>query len=124
MTISQNTIQLPQDGRPDPDIALLKLGTPRTRLPLPEDIHLIIEVSNSILARDRETKLALYARDNIIEYWILNLEQMQLEVYRDPDGTRYATSFTVKDAAPTACLAFPNDPIIWSVTNPSFAKTW
>ena len=111
--LSQGTIFLPQDGRPDPDIALIQLETPRDRLPLPEDIYLLIEVSDSTLARDRETKLALYARDNILEYWIVNLEQDQLEVYREPDGTRYARSFTVKDGAATACLAFPTDLIDW-----------
>jgi Uma2 family endonuclease len=114
ITISQSTIVLPQDGRPDPDITLLKLETPRDRLPLPKDIHLLIEVSDSTLARDRETKLALYARDGISEYWIINLADTQLEVYRDPDGTRYATSFTVKNAIPTACLAFPDDFIQWA----------
>ncbi len=115
VVLNQSTIFLPQDGRPDPDIALLKLGTPRDRLPLPEDIDLIIEVSDSTVARDRETKLALYARDNIIEYWIVNLAQRQLEVYRQPDGLRYGSSFTVKDGSPTACLAFPNDLIAWAV---------
>jgi Uma2 family endonuclease len=110
---SQTTIYLPQDGRPDPDITLFKLETPRDRLPLPEDIYLVIEVSDSTLTRDRETKLELYARDGITEYWIVNLEQNQLEVYREPDGTRYASSFTVKNAIPTACLAFPDDPIQW-----------
>ena len=111
--LSQGTIFLPQDRRPDPDIALIQLETPRDRLPLPEDIYLLIEVSDSSLARDRETKLALYARDHILEYWIVNLEQDQLEVYREPDGTRYARSFTVKDGAATACLAFPTDLIDW-----------
>jgi Uma2 family endonuclease len=111
---NQSTIELPQDGRPDPDISLLKIKTPRDRLPLPTDIHLIIEVSDSTLARDRDTKLALYARDGITEYWIINLADSQLEVYRDPDGTRYATSFTVKNATPTACLAFPDDLIAWT----------
>ncbi len=113
VTICQSTIQLPQDGRPDPDITLFKLETPRNRLPLPTDIYLVIEVSDSTLIRDRETKLELYARDGIVEYWIVNLEQHQLEVYRDPDGTRYASSFTVKNAKPMACLAFPDDLIEW-----------
>lgn len=114
VTISQSTIRLPQDGRPEPDITLFKLETPEDRLPLPEDIYLVIEVSDSTLTRDRETKLELYARDGITEYWIVNLEQHQLEVYREPDSTRYASSFTVKNARPTACLAFPDDLIEWS----------
>jgi Uma2 family endonuclease len=114
VTLCRSTIQLPEDSRPDPDIALLKLETPRDRLPLPDDIYLVIEVSDSTLIRDRETKLELYARDGITEYWIVNLEQNQLEVYRDPEGTRYATSFTVKNATPTTCLAFPDDAIQWA----------
>jgi Uma2 family endonuclease len=114
LTVCRGTIQLPQDGRPDPDITLFKFETPRDRLPLPKDIYLVIEVSDSTLARDRDVKLELYARDGIVEYWIVNLEQNQLEVYRDPDGTRYATSFTVKNVVPTACLAFPDDAIEWA----------
>jgi Uma2 family endonuclease len=114
VTIAQSTIRLPQDGRPEPDITLFKLETPEDRLPLPEDIYLVIEISDSTLTRDRETKLELYARDGITEYWIVNLEQNQLEVYRDPEGTRYATSFTVKNAIPTTCLAFPDDAIDWA----------
>ena len=113
VVFNQNTIFLPQDGRPDPDIALIQHDTPRDRLPLPENIYLLIEVSDSTLARDRETKMALYARDGILEYWIVNLEQDQLEVYREPDGTRYARSFTIKDGAATTCVAFPTDPIDW-----------
>jgi Uma2 family endonuclease len=114
IAICQSTIVLPQDGRPDPDIALLRLETPRTRLPLPEDIHLVIEVSDTTLARDRDVKLALYARDGIKEYWIVNLEQNSLEVYREPDGDRYGLSFTVRDGRATACLDFPEHPIDWS----------
>jgi Uma2 family endonuclease len=83
-------------------------------LPLPEDIHLVIEVADTTLARDRDFKLALYARDGIREYWIVNLEQNRLEAYRDPDGDRYATSFTVRDGKATPCLDFPDDPIDWS----------
>ena len=98
IAISQSTIRLSQDGRADPDICLLKLETPRDRLPLPEDIHLLIEVSDSRLIRDCDVKLGLYARDGIKEYWIVNLEAQQLEVYRESDGERYASSFTVRDA--------------------------
>jgi Uma2 family endonuclease len=59
-------------------------------------------------------KLALYARDNIKEYWIVNLEQNSLEVYREPDGDRYGLSFTVRDGRVTACLDFPDHPIDWA----------
>jgi hypothetical protein len=49
-----------------------------------------------------------------VNNWIVNLEQNSLEVYRGSDGERYATSLTVRDAEPTTCQDFPNDPIDWA----------
>jgi Uma2 family endonuclease len=111
---AQSPIELPQDGRPQPDLTILKSGSARAHLPLPEDVLLLIEVSDSTLEKDRNAKLALYARDGISEYWIVNLQDNQLEVYRDPQRERYATSFTVQPGTKQACLTFPNDPIDWS----------
>jgi Uma2 family endonuclease len=113
MVVNQGTIFLPQDGRPDPDIVLAHHGIPRHRVPLPEEIFLLIEVSDSTLRRDRNTKLELYARDAINEYWILNLEERQLEVYRDPKGLHYLTSFTLQEGQLASCLAFPEQQINW-----------
>jgi Uma2 family endonuclease len=114
MVLNQSSIELPSDGCPQPDIALLRPETPRDRLARPEDVLLLIEVSDSTLEKDRNAKLALYARDGIQEYWIVNLQDNQLEVYRDPQRERYATSFTVKAGSSQACLAFPEDAIDWS----------
>jgi hypothetical protein len=113
MVVNQGTISLPQDGRPDPDIVLVHLEIPRYRVPLPEEIFLLIEVSDSTLYRDQTTKLALYARDNITEYWILNLEEHQLEIYRDPKGEMYQTKLILHIGQPATCLAFPDDQIDW-----------
>ena len=113
MVVNQGTIQLPQDGRPDPDIVLADQEIPRYRVPLPEEIFLLIEVSDSTLYRDQNTKLALYARDNIIEYWILNLEEKQLEIYRDPQGETYQTKLILQVGQMASCSAFPDDQIDW-----------
>ncbi len=114
MVLNQSSIELPSDGCPQPDITLLRSETPRDRLACPEDVLLLIEVSDSTLEKDRNAKLALYARDGIQEYWIVNLQDDQLEVYRDPQRERYTTSFTVKPGTNQACLAFPEDAIDWS----------
>jgi Uma2 family endonuclease len=112
---AQSPIELPSDGRPLPDIALFKLGSVTdTHTPQPEDIHLIIEVAESSIHQDRNFKQMLYARDGIQEYWIVNLVNNQLEVYRNPEGERYGNSFTVKAGQNATCLAFPNDVIDWS----------
>ena len=113
VVLSQNRVELPADGRPQPDLALHSLDVADDRLALPQDIFLIIEVSDSTLKVDRTTKLADYARDGIKEHWIVNLINRQLEVYRDPEGERYATSFTVKPGASQTCPAFPDETIDW-----------
>jgi len=49
-------------------------------------VHVLIEVSLSTEQIDREVKLPLYASDNIPEYWMVNLNKRQLEVYTNPDA--------------------------------------
>ncbi len=110
---SQSPIRLPQDGRPLPDIFLIRSNAAAEQSPLPDDIYLLIEVAGSSLYQDRHMKSVLYARDKITEYWILNLEENQLEVYRDPKNERYQTSFTLQIGQLATCLAFPQDPIDW-----------
>jgi Uma2 family endonuclease len=108
----QVTIELPQDGLPQPDFTLVTADVPGDRWALPSEVALILEIADSTLDDDRTKKMKLYARDGIREYWIVNLVDDQLEVYRDPSGERYNTMFTVKTDTQT-CLAFPDDPIRW-----------
>jgi Uma2 family endonuclease len=110
---NQSAIRLPQDGRPDPDIVLVRSDLPRQDIPEPSDIYLLIEVADSTLERDRQYKLPLYARDGILEYWIVDIENQQLEVYRDPQFDRYLTSFALKVGQDAVCLAFPDDLVAW-----------
>jgi Uma2 family endonuclease len=112
---SQSPLELPSDGRPLPDITLLALGsTADDQTPEPPDVHLLIEIAETSIQQDRNVKQKLYARDGVGEYWIVNLNSNQLEIYRDPDGDRYATSLTIKAQQTASCLAFPNDLIDWS----------
>jgi Uma2 family endonuclease len=82
----QNPIRLNNNSQPEPDLSLL---IPRSDFyvaayPCPQDIYLIIEVSDSTLDYDRYTKISLYAEANIKEVWIVNLKEECLEVYRHP----------------------------------------
>jgi Uma2 family endonuclease len=56
----------------------------------PSQAHLIIEVAESSLAKDRGRKLRLYATCQVPEYWVVNLVERCIEVYRDPDDASYA----------------------------------
>ena len=75
------------DGtEPEPDVTVA-LGTPFDYLdhhPGPDELLLTVEVSDSALAKDRGLKLTAYAKAGVVECWIVNLVQRQLEVYRQP----------------------------------------
>jgi Uma2 family endonuclease len=82
----QEPIILPSDSEPQPDVAIVK-NKPDNYLsshPQTEDILLVIEVADSTLRYDQETKLSLYAEDKITHYWLFNLVDKQLEMYSEP----------------------------------------
>ena len=82
----QEPIILPTDSEPEPDIAIAQ-GQADDYLsnhPQPKNILLVIEVSDSTLNYDQNTKLALYAEGGISDYWIINLVANQLERYSQP----------------------------------------
>ncbi len=88
----QNPVRLDDDSEPQPDIAILK---PRaddytTATARPDEVMLIIEVADSSLDYDRETKMPLYAENGIPEYWLVNLTSRVVEVHRLPQAGRYA----------------------------------
>jgi Uma2 family endonuclease len=84
---AQEPITTP-DSEPEPDVAVIR-GETRDYLdrhPGPEDLARVVEVADTTLERDRNSKKRLYARASIGVYWILNLADNQLEVYSEPSG--------------------------------------
>jgi Uma2 family endonuclease len=91
----QGPLSLPPHDEPEPDGCILK-GQPRDysqRLPTAGDVTCVIEVAESSLESDRETKLRLYARNGIEQYVIVNLRDDVLEVYEEPivENQRYGS---------------------------------
>lgn len=75
-----------RDSEPEPDLAVVA-GDVRaflTRQPGPAEVGLLIEAAESSITTDRVDKGRIYARANIPAYWIINLVDRQVEVYRDP----------------------------------------
>lgn len=87
----QDPIRLDAREQPQPDLALLRPGTPEQRHPRPADSLLVIEVASSSVADDREIKAPLYARSGILEFWLADPVAVRLEIYRDPAPTGYRT---------------------------------
>jgi Uma2 family endonuclease len=86
---AQNPIRISlSDSEPEPDIVWVKKQK-YSQHPSPEDILLIIEVADSSLGVDRGNKLSVYAEAGIADYWIVNLLDRQIEVYRKPSGKSY-----------------------------------
>ena len=89
----QGNVRLDEYNEPQPDFALLKWRDDfyRQQLPGPNDVLLVIEVADSSLSYDRNTKLALYAGFGIPEVWIANIPDRVVETYSDPIDGRYST---------------------------------
>jgi Uma2 family endonuclease len=94
---AQNPLQLGDLSEPEPDFMLLKPSADfySSRHPIANDVLLLIEIADSSLAFDQNQKLHLYATYNIPEYWLLNLNDNCLEVYRKPKGEVYAEKTTL-----------------------------
>jgi len=118
----QLPVALDEESEPEPDVTVTA-GNPRDFLPShPARPVLVVEVAEASLALDREEKGSLYARARVPEYWILNLRDRVLEVYREPHpdpssphGWAYrsrqnlaAGEHVTPSAAPTARIAVTN----------------
>ena len=87
----QNPIALPPLNEPQPDLALLK---PRAddyegKLPGAADVLLIVEVADTTLDYDRDSKLQIYARHGIVEAWLVDLQASTLSIYLEPGEKGY-----------------------------------
>jgi len=83
---AQQPLALGADSDPEPDVAVVA-GTRRDFAPShPTSALLVVEVADSSLAYDRDTKDGLYAEAGIEEYWIVNLVDGVLEVRRRPQA--------------------------------------
>lgn len=102
-------VTLPNNSEPEPDIAVVRLPIWNylEHHPYPEDIHWLIEYANTTLAKDIGVKQLLYAEAGIREYWVVNLQDSQLEVFRDLLDGLYQTHLTLK-AGTIPPLDFPD----------------
>lgn len=87
----QNSMRLNNLTEPQPDVILLRYRDDfyASQHPAPEDVLLLIEVSDSTLALDQKVKVPMYARSGIPETWIVDMVHKRIEVYSEPNGDRY-----------------------------------
>ena len=82
----EKPIEFGRRWRPEPDFAIIKGPETlyRARTPTLPDIGFLVEVSDSTYAADRGAKWRAYAAARIPIYWIVNIQERWIEVYRDP----------------------------------------
>jgi Uma2 family endonuclease len=87
----QDPVRLNDFSEPQPDLALLRWRDDfyRHAHPTPNDVLLVVEVSDTTVAADRSVKIPLYAKAGIAETWIVNIPDGQVEIYSDPSGDSY-----------------------------------
>jgi Uma2 family endonuclease len=98
-----------QKSEPRPDLSLLRFREDfyGSCIPKPKDICLLIEVADSSLAYDRDTKMPLYAEAGIPESWLVDLNSSTLFVYRRPSPERYQDVRAYRRGESVAPEAFP-----------------
>ena len=89
---SQGSVRISAGSEPQPDVALLRFRDDfyAHLQPGPDDILLVVEISNTSLTYDREVKVNLYAQANIPETWIMNLVDDCIETFTGPGPDGYA----------------------------------
>jgi Uma2 family endonuclease len=96
------------DSEPQPDVVICSnpdldaYGTANTKA------LLVVEIADSSLRYDLREKAALYAKAGIAEYWVVNLVDRVLEVFRDPRAGSYQMRLTLEPTARVALQAWPD----------------
>ena len=103
------SIGIPQFGsQPQPDFAWMAPRRYKIVRPSPDDVLLLVEVSDTTLKKDRGVKARLYAKAGIRDYWIVNIKGRCVEVHRDPEGSKYRSVTVYTPGQEIHPLAFPD----------------
>lgn len=110
---NQGSFDLGKWSQPEPDLMVLR-GSPRDYAAHPTTALMVVEISDTTLRYDRGRKARLYAFAGVPDYWIVNVQDRQLEVHRDPrpDATNphrssYATVTIIPATGHASPLAAP-----------------
>jgi Uma2 family endonuclease len=107
---SQVPIALSAMSEPEPDVAVVS-GEPRRYArshPRPDQVELLVEISDTSLDRDRRVKAPLYAAAGIKELWILDLVSRKLEMHREPAPAGYRVVTILAESESASPLFSPS----------------
>jgi Uma2 family endonuclease len=107
---NQDPLRLDEHSELEPDVMLLKpvADDYTNRHPAPEDVLLLIEVSDTTLEYDLQEKVPAYGHAGIAEVWIVNLKNGTIEVYREPHFAGYGSKAVMGASDQAMPQAFPD----------------
>ena len=106
---TQNPLRLDQHNQPQPDLMILRWQDDGYQdLPGPADMLLVIEVADTSAGFDRRYKVPLYARHNIPEMWLFDLNRRQVEIYDEPSPGGYSRTRIVGMDGSHTPAAYPD----------------
>ena len=112
--LAEIRIQLPvtlgDDSEPEPDVAVVRFDNSEYSFRHPEapDIYLLIEVADATIAKDRKQKARIYAKNQVLEYWILDVQRRQVYVFRQPEDGAYREQIVLSSSDSIAMQSFPD----------------
>jgi Uma2 family endonuclease len=106
----QDPITLNNRSEPEPDIAVVQIDPLdyADHHPTPSEVYLIIEVADSSLKFDCETKDKAYAQAGIVDYWVIDVVNRQLYVFREPNEEGYQSQVIWGEDGMISPLQFPD----------------
>ena len=114
-------VTLGDDSEPEPDIAVVRLDAHEYCLKHPEsaDIYLLIEVADLTISKDRKQKARIYGKNQVLEYWILDLQKRQVYIFRQPENGSYQEELILNSEDTATMIAFPDVAIALTALFPS-----
>ena len=96
------------DSEPEPDVAVYRGDmTAYFEHPTPNETLLIVEVAVSSLVKDTTVKAEFYSQEDVADYWVVDVENRKLLVFRKPSATGYQSKQTLSDTDTVTPLAAP-----------------
>ena len=104
----KNTVKLDDYSEPEPDITVVKIDPLdyANHHPTPDEVYLVIEVADTTFKKDCETKGKAYAAAGIIDYWVLDVINRWLHVFREPDENGYKSEVILGENESISPLKF------------------
>ena len=104
----QDPVLLENRTEVQPDLAVVRLAPYADAHPRPEDVLLLVEVSDTTIGDDRRRKMPLYARLGIPEAWLADVNAQAVDIHTDPRDGVYTNVRTVEMDGTLTPTAFPD----------------